>query len=174
LLSYPLNKIAKRVPVLLFTETELSRTTDCYPIELLEMARTETVLLGKSVRPLIQVEPTALRLEVEANCRRNLILLRQQAWQTPFALPKILRASLGQLLQTLKYVPALKLSTIVPIENADLDQIGDILDIDAAKLDSLATALTKWQAPSAWKQLAENYLDLVTDIVSKIDTFSLQ
>ena len=171
LLSYPLNKIAKRVPVLLFTETELKSTTDCYPIELLEMARTETILIGKSIRPLITVDPSALRLEIEANCRRNLILLRQQAWHNPFALAKILRASLGQLLQTLKYVPALMSTNIDPIENADLDHIADILKIDGDKLDSLALTIMKPHAPSTWRQIAEDYLNLVTHIVSKIDSF---
>lgn len=171
LLSYPLNKIAKRVPVLLFTETELKRTADCYPIELLEMVLTEKVLIGRSIRPLIEVESGALRLEIEANCRRNLILLRQQAWHNPFALAKILRASLGQLLQTLKYVPALKTQNIEPIENADLDLIANLLGLDADKLDSLATSIMRRHAPSTWLQIAEEYLALLTLVVSKIDTF---
>jgi hypothetical protein len=174
LLSYPLNKIARRFPVLLFTESELKRTADCYPIELLEMVRTETVLIGRSIRPLIQVEPAALRLEIEANCRRNLILLRQQAWSNPLALPGILRASLGQLLQTIKYVPVLNAAIVLPIENAELDQISKALDLDLNPLDSLSLSIIKPHAPNTWRKIAEQYLDLLTLIVSKIDTFDIQ
>ena len=147
------------------------RTTDCYPIELLEMARTETVLIGQPIRSLIQVAPSALRLEIEANCRRNLILLRQQAWHNPFALANILRASLGQLLQTLKYVPALTRKDIAPIDHADLDAIAHILKIDGDKLDTLAMTIMKHHAPSTWLQITEDYLALLTHIVSKIDSF---
>jgi hypothetical protein len=169
-----LSKIAKRVPVLLFSETELRRTTDCYPIELLEMARTETVLVGKSIRPLIQVEAAALRLEIEANCRRNLILLRQQAWREPFALPRILRASLGQLLQTLKYIPALKASNIDPIENVHFDEIAEILNLDATQLDTLSHSLMLWHTPRTWRRIAEEYFMLITKVVSRIDTLHAQ
>ncbi len=174
LLSYPLNKIAKRIPVLLFTETELKRTTDCYPIELLEMVRTEKVLFGKSIRPLIQVEPSALRLEIESNCRRNLILLRQQAWHNPFTLAKTLRASLSQLLHTLKYVPALNTTRIEPIENADLDLISAFLGLDADKLDGLSTSIMRHHVPSTWRQITEEYLVFLTTIVSIIDTFQTE
>ena len=174
LLSYPINKIARRAPVLIFTESELQGTVDCYPIECLEMVRTETVRFGSSIRPLIDVEPADLRLEIESNCRRNLILLRQHAWRNPFGLAKILRASMGQLIQTIKYVPSLNHRAMIePVENADLNLIATILELDTEKLTRLSVLLFKLHNPSMWRQLAEEYLDLVTHVVAKIDSFNV-
>lgn len=159
---------------MIFTESELKKTADCYPIELLEMIRTETVLIGKSIRPLIEVDATDLRLEIESNCRRNLILLRQQAWQNPFGLARILQASMGQLLQTIKYVPSLKhKAKIEPVENADLDLIATILELDAEKLARFSVELFKMHNPAAWRQLAEEYLEMVAHVVAKIDSFKV-
>lgn len=67
----------KQPAPLCMTREELERSTDVFPIELLDMQQHHRVLFGEDVLPSLQIPMDLHRVQVEYELREKLILLRQ-------------------------------------------------------------------------------------------------
>jgi len=64
-------------PPLLFTLAGLKRSSDVFPIELLDILDSHRVLFGEDVVSVVKVEPEDLRLQLEHELKGKLIQLRE-------------------------------------------------------------------------------------------------
>ncbi len=63
---------------LLFTMERLKKSTDVFPVELLDIKECHKILYGENVVCDIEIDTANLRLQIEHELRGNLIQLRQQ------------------------------------------------------------------------------------------------
>lgn len=68
----------KQPPPLWMTREELERSTDVFPIELLDMQQHHRILFGNDVLRSLRIPMNLHRVQVEYELREKLILLRQQ------------------------------------------------------------------------------------------------
>lgn len=66
-------------PPLLLSETELLRSTDCFPIEFEDMRRRRRVLAGSDPIESLVIDPVFYRAQVEYELRSKFLRLRQKA-----------------------------------------------------------------------------------------------
>jgi hypothetical protein len=64
---------------LLMSDDEMRRSTDCFPIEFMDMRERRKVLFGEDVIEGLEVEPVFYRAQVEHDLRAKLLRLRQKA-----------------------------------------------------------------------------------------------
>ena len=65
-------------PPLLFTMERLKKSTDVFPVELLDIKECHQILFGEDVVSDLEISTANLRLQIEHELRGNLIQLRQQ------------------------------------------------------------------------------------------------
>ncbi|MBC8206584.1 MAG: nucleotidyltransferase domain-containing protein [Kiritimatiellales bacterium] len=65
-------------PPLLFTMERLNKSTDVFPVELLDIKECHKILTGEDVVSNLEISTDNLRLQIEHELRGNLIQLRQQ------------------------------------------------------------------------------------------------
>ena len=65
-------------PPLLFTMERLNKSTDVFPVELLDIKECHKILTGEDVVSHLEISTDNLRLQIEHELRGNLIQLRQQ------------------------------------------------------------------------------------------------
>ncbi|MBL7016794.1 MAG: nucleotidyltransferase domain-containing protein [Kiritimatiellales bacterium] len=63
---------------LLFTMERLNKSTDVFPVELLDIKECHQILFGEDVASNLEISTDNLRLQIEHELRGNLIQLRQQ------------------------------------------------------------------------------------------------
>jgi predicted nucleotidyltransferase len=85
-------------PPLLMSETEVSTSTDCFPMEFQDMKAHRRVLAGKDVIAELDIDRKFYRAQVEHELRAKLLRLRQKAAETlarPEALAKLMSDSIS-------------------------------------------------------------------------------
>ncbi|MEK6556869.1 MAG: hypothetical protein AABZ14_01015 [Candidatus Margulisiibacteriota bacterium] len=173
----PLLRYFQNHPPLIFCKKEIPAGSDIFPIEFYEFQDTEQVLFGESLQTMIQIEPEHLRLQIESNLRRNIILLRQNFLPHQTFLAEPLKASFANTLVTLKNV--LRLKTI-PFEGLSdrerLSLLASKFGLNEALLLDLYQRLSvshRRTRRSQWKTLYHSYLADLSRLVDQIDLLIL-
>lgn len=85
-------------PPLLLSETEVTTSTDCFPMEFHDMKAHRRILAGKDVIAELEIDRTFYRAQVEHELRSKLLRLRQKAAETigrPEPMAKLLSDSIS-------------------------------------------------------------------------------
>lgn len=104
-------KLAKQIKnqhPLVFTKRELLNSCDIFPIEFYEIQETAQTLFGQDFISLVSIEDHNLRLQIESNLRRNVILLRQEYFYRNIDLGLLLHQSFDNFLNSAKNILRLR------------------------------------------------------------------
>ncbi len=139
----------KQPPPLCMTRHELERSTDVFPIELLDMQTHHRVLFGEDVLQGLKIPMDLHRVQVEYELREKLILLRQHlmmAGENESRLADLLQRSVSSFSTLFRHVlialgdtpPAGKREAVKSLErrlNLDFSAILQVLDARERKID---------------------------------------
>ncbi len=164
----------KQPPPLCLTRRELERSTDVFPIELLDMQQHHRVLSGEDVLEGLQIPMNLHRVQVEYELKEKLILLRQHlmvASEKESRLVEVLQRSVSSLSTLFRHAlislgepaPTGKREAIKALErhlNLDFSAVLDVLDARERKADLRKTNVT---------DLASRYLKIVEEVAAAVD-----
>ncbi len=161
--------------VLLFTAEEISNSCDIFPIEFFEILETAETLFGENLDKLIQISDANLRLQVESNIRRNIILLRKDYPHRQNHLYALLSESFNNQLITIKYILKLKKEETKDLKAADLiSKLSKVSKINPEAFNTLLLELEKGRMANKrrnfWQKLFHNYHEQLTILVQDIDS----
>ncbi len=124
-------KIFLKTDTLILKQKELTDSCDIFPIEYLEMIDSEQSLYGKSLSELINIEDTNLRLQIESNIRRNIILLKNAFIYNHKNIVSVLEASLNNFVICLKNILRMNGVPVKEMTARDvLIKAADIIELD--------------------------------------------
>lgn len=162
---------------LIFAKKEIPAGSDIFPVEFYEILDTEQVLFGESLQNMIRVEPEHLRLQIESNLRRNIILLRQNFLPRRAFLPDQLKASFNHSSVTLKNVLRLKNIPFETLgERERLSLLASKFGLNEALFLELHQRLSvshRRTRRSQWEALYHRYLAELSRLVDQIDLLIL-
>lgn len=139
----------KQPPPLCMTRQELERSTDVFPIELLDMQQHHRVLFGQDVLEGLQIPMDLHRVQVEYELKEKLILLRQHlmmAGENESRLGEVLQRSVSSFATLFRHAlialgetpPAGKREAVKSLErrlNLDFSAVLQVLDARERKVD---------------------------------------
>lgn len=126
-----IHKIFLQTDILLLKQKEVSDSCDIFPIEYLEMIDSEKALYGKNLVDLIKIENTNLRLQIESNMRRNIILLKNAFIYDKKNILNVMEASLNNFLISLKNLLRIHDVPVKAMTARDiLIKTADIIELD--------------------------------------------
>ncbi len=164
----------KQPPPLCMTRQELERSTDVFPIELLDMQQQHRVLFGEDVLTGLQIPMNLHRVQVEYELREKLILLRQHvmmASENERRLAEVLQRSVSSFSTLFRHAlialgepsPGNKREAIKSLErhlNLDFSAALQVLDARERKADIRNTNL---------RDLASRYLNAISVVAAAVD-----
>jgi Nucleotidyltransferase domain len=164
----------KQPPPLCMTRDELQRSTDVFPIELLDMQEHHRVLFGDDVLTGLSIPMNLHRVQVEYELREKLILLRQHvmmAGENESRLVDILQRSVSSFGTLFRHAlitfgegsPAGKRDALKSLErrlHLDLSAVLEVLDARERKTDMKNTSIS---------DLVSRYLQAVEQVAAAVD-----
>ncbi|HVI78751.1 MAG TPA: nucleotidyltransferase domain-containing protein [Candidatus Acidoferrum sp.] len=164
----------KQPPPLCMTRSELERSTDVFPIELLDMRQQHRVLFGDDVLAGISIAMNLHRVQVEYELREKLILLRQHvmiASENESRLVEILQRSVSSFSTLFRHAlitfgeaaPSGKREAIRSLErrlNLDFSAVLEVLEARERKADMKETNVT---------DLVSRYVNAVEQVAAAVD-----
>jgi predicted nucleotidyltransferase len=164
----------KQPPPLCMTRHELERSTDVFPIELLDMQNHHRVLFGDDVLGGLQIPMNLHRVQVEYELREKLILLRQHimvASENESRLVELLQRSVSSFSTLFRHAlitfgeaaPNGKREAVKSLErrlNLDFSAINEVLDLRERKNDIKAVNVS---------DLVSRYLKAVEEVAAAVD-----
>jgi hypothetical protein len=158
---------------LMFTSAELSRSLDAFPIELSEVKRTGTTVLGEFVPAELVIRPEHLRLQCERELR-GLVVHARLAWFAAAGsareLGRLLAAGSGRLLPVLEASAGLLAAAEVAGPAAVAQRLGSLLGVDATVLVDLF-ALADAQVPLFARERLPELALLLDRLVERVDAW---
>ncbi|MDD5455413.1 MAG: hypothetical protein PHV30_00095 [Candidatus Margulisbacteria bacterium] len=162
-------------PPLLLSEAEIQHSCDVFPVEFNEICEAAETLYGKPLNKIINIQNINLRLQVESNLRRNIILLRREFFVRGQNLLPLLYESLTGFVLNLKYMLRLK---NVQITGHDKKQIiskaAGLFPID---VQPFFLVVRKFEEKKPYKiknkellTLFDSYLKQLMIITNEVDT----
>jgi len=170
--------IAQNMP-LIFTEEEIINSCDIFPIEFYEILATGEVLYGKKLNDLVDIKNTNLRLQIESNLRRNIILLRQEYFIRKKELPLLLKESLNNVLLSLNNL--LRLQDNYTQELNPRQILLKATEFLSINVESFFVIIRELESPINknkkdiinWNGLFHNYLNELASIVREVDALEV-
>jgi hypothetical protein len=164
----------KQPPPLCMTRQELERSTDVFPIELLDMKQQHRVLFGEDVLQGLDIPMNLHRVQVEYELREKLILLRQHlmmAAEKESRLADVLQRSISSFSTLFRHSlialgetpPSGKREAVKSLErrlNLDASAVLEVLDARERKIDIKNTNV---------RDLVDRYLSAVTAVATAVD-----
>lgn len=164
----------KQPPPLCMTRHELERSTDVFPIELLDMKHQHRVLFGEDVLQGLQIPMDLHRVQVEYELREKLILLRQHlmmAGENESRLGELLQRSASSFSTLFRHAliaagetaPAGKREALKALErrlDLDFSAVLEVLDIRERKSDVRKVNV---------RDLVDRYLAAVAAVAAAVD-----
>lgn len=164
----------KQPPPLCMTRQELDRSTDVFPIELLDMQQNHHVLFGDDVLAGLQIPMSLHRVQVEYELREKLILLRQHAMmasENEGRLAEVMLRSVSSFSTLFRHAlialgeaaPGNKREAIKSLErrlDLDFSAALQVLDARERKADLKNTNLS---------DLAARYLNAISAVAAAVD-----
>ncbi|MDD4527277.1 MAG: hypothetical protein PHF25_04465 [Candidatus Margulisbacteria bacterium] len=124
-------KIFQQTDTLILTQREIKESCDIFPIEYLEMIDSEEALYGKKLSEIIKIENKNLRLQIESNIRRNIILLKSAFIYDKKHIAQTLNASLNSFIISLKNLLRFHNVPVKEMSARDvLIKTADIIELD--------------------------------------------
>jgi hypothetical protein len=124
-------KIFLQTDVLFMKQTEIIASCDIFPIEYLEIIDTEISLFGKKLANLVSIDKINLRLQIESNARRNIILLKKAFLYDHKNLLNILDASFNDFIISMKNLLRLHEVSVKEISVRDVViNLANLIDFD--------------------------------------------
>ena len=170
----PIYKIFLQTDILILKQKEIKDSCDIFPIEYLEMIDSEEPLYGKKLSELISIENTNLRLQVESNIRRNIILLKTAFIYDNKNLVKVLEASANHFVISLKNLLRLYDVPVKEMSARDvLIKTADIIELDIQVFFLLFSIIDNPKFLKKDKidinEIYYSYLEQIENIVSFVD-----
>jgi hypothetical protein len=167
-------KIFLETDILILKQKEAKDSCDIFPIEYLEMIDSEETLYGKKLSEIISIEKTNLRLQVEANIRRNIILIKNAFIYDHKHLINILEASLNNFVISLKNLLRMYEVPVKEMSARDvLIKTADIIELDIQTFFLLIRIIDN---PTILKkdkididEIYYSYLEQIENIVTFVD-----
>ncbi len=164
----------KQPPPLCMTSRELERSTDVFPIELLDMQQQHRVLFGEDVLQDLQIPMNLHRVQVEYELREKLILLRQHimvASEQESRLVEVLQRSVSSFCTLFRHAliscgepaPTGKREAVKALEGhlkLDFSAVLEVLAARERKSDIRKTNV---------RDLASRYLKAVEEVAAAVD-----
>jgi hypothetical protein len=125
---------------LLFTESEMAASTDCFPMEFQDIRRYRRVLFGKDVADGLQVDSRFYRAQVEHELRAKLLRLRQKAagmMRDSDLLRRLLADSISTFCVLFRHALALHGRDVAPLRRDIISAARDHFAIDSSPFERL-------------------------------------
>jgi len=174
-----LSKIfSKNVP-LIFTEEELINSCDIFPIEFYEILAKSTVLFGKNLSDIIIINDSNLRLQIESNLRRNIILLRQEYFSQRKIRETLIQESINNVLSCVNNLLRIKDCYTAGLNARQiLLKASEFLKIDVEAffviIRELETNVKKKKKEAVdWDILFHNYLKELQVLIREVDSLEI-
>ncbi len=170
-----LSKTCRLRSPLIFTEAELVSSCDIFPIEFNEILETAYVLHGNNPSKYIKIENSNLRLQVESNLRRNLILIREEYLSRRKQSSTLLLESLGHFILSIKNLLRLKNIEVSNMDPRDIIvSLSEVLDVEVKVFFTLIRHFEDKQEKNKvdskeWTDLFFEYSQQLTQIIQEVD-----
>ncbi len=124
-------KALQQTDTLIITQKELKDSCDIFPIEYLEMIDSEELVYGKKLSEIITIDNKNLRLQIESNLRRNIILIKKSFIYDKKNIAQIIEASLNNFMVSLKNLLRYHDISVKEMSGRDvLIKTADIIELD--------------------------------------------
>jgi hypothetical protein len=164
---------------LLLTEQELTTSTDCFTIELLDIKQNHRLLHGRDLVADLEVDTSSYRAQVERDLRAKLLRLRQKAagmFSEPDLLRRLLLDSLSTFCVLFRHALALNGVDAPARKRAIIELATQYFAIDAAPFQRLLDVREERIKPREFEPVAllTGYLQGISAVASAVDRLGKQ
>lgn len=163
-------------PPLLLTATRLEKSSDVFPIELLDIQESHKILFGDDFIRKIRISPENLRLQVEQELQGKLIQLRERfllTGQNSQAVIELMIDSLSTFLVLFRAALRLFQNEVPRVKMEALQALTRHIQFDPSSfhtVNDLKTAKIKGKDVNA-EDLFQRYLKNIGIVVNAVDAF---
>jgi hypothetical protein len=159
---------------LLFTESEIAASTDCFPMEFTDIRRYHRILFGKDVASALEVDSRFYRAQVEHELRAKLFRLRQKGAgmiSDPDLLRRLLADSISTFCVLFRHALALHGRDVPPVRREVIQAARDHFAIDASPFQRLLDLREERIKPRDAEPVAllSGYLQGIVLVIDAVD-----